>query len=191
MIKIAIQKSGRLYEESLKFLASKGIAVENPENKLAVFSEDGGVEVFFIRDDDIPEYVRYGVVDYGIVGKNLLVEKNIEIPIVQELNFGLCELVLAVPQESPIQQLEDLQGARIATSYSGFLSKYLKERRVRSSLVSIKGSVEVTPRLNMADAVCDLTQTGKTLRENGLRVLESIFKSQAVLIGLNPKLFTF
>lgn len=186
--RIAIQKNGRLNEESLVFLASRGIRVENPKGELLVRSSDGTVEVLFIRDDDIPEYVRCGVVDFGIVGKNLLCEKNILLPIVEELNFGYCNLVLAVPEESEILKLEDLEGLRIATSYSEFLGRYLKSKEIKSAIIPIKGSVEIAPRLNMADAVCDLTQTGKTLRENGLKVIHTLLKSQAILIASKPNL---
>lgn len=187
-MKIAIQKNGRLNEESLSFLATRGIFVKNPEGELMVTSEDGSTEVLFIRDDDIPEYVRCGVVDFGIVGKNLLLEKNIQLPIVEELNFAYCDLVLAVPETSDLRCLGDLEGLRIATTYSAFLASHLKFRGIRSAIISIKGSVEITPRLNLADAVCDLTQTGKTLKANGLRIIETIFKSQAVLIASSPTL---
>lgn len=187
-VKIAIQKNGRLNQESLAFLASRGIEVQNPAGELSVRTADGKVEVLFIRDDDIPEYVRCGVVDFGIVGQNLLCEKNVQISIVEELDFAYCDLVLAVPEGSELSQVEDLEGLRIATSYSEFLGRYLKAREVRSAIIPIKGSVEIAPRLNMADAVCDLTQTGKTLKANGLRIIDTIFKSQAVLIASNPTL---
>ena len=187
-MKIAIQKNGRLNQESLAFLASRGIEVENPNGDLSVRSADGLIEVLFIRDDDIPEYVRCGVVDFGIVGKNLLCEKKLQLPVVEELDFAYCNLVLAVPEDSNLRCLEDLEGLRIATSYSDFLGAYLKAHEIRSAIIPIKGSVEIAPRLNMADAVCDLTQTGKTLKANGLRVIETIFKSQAVLIASSPTL---
>lgn len=183
--RIAVQNKGRLMQPSLDYLELCGLQFETVGRDLVIPCRGREIEVIFVRNSDIPEYVRYGVADYGIVGKNVLMERRLEFEILRKLNFGKCELVVAVPQGSDFKSLEDLEHERIATSYPKTLARTLKARKVSAAVIEIKGSVEICPRLGLSDAVFDISQTGNTLRANGLRVLEKITESQAVLIK-NP-----
>lgn len=181
-IRIAIQSKGRLAEESINFLTSLGLLF-NPNGRNYISKcNDLGIEILFLRDDDIPEYIEGGVADFGIVGENVLFEKEAEVVILKKLGFGRCSLVIAVPENSPIKNLTDLEGERIATSYPNLLRAFLKKEKINTAIIPIKGSAEIAPSLNLADAICDLTQTGQTLKENQLKPLETILESQAVLI---------
>jgi ATP phosphoribosyltransferase len=186
-LKIAIQKSGRLSENSLKLLKECGIDIDNGLNKLKAEASNFPIEVFFLRDDDIPQYVEDGVADIGVVGENVLLEKNKNLKILEKLGFGKCRLSLAIPKEKNYTSIKDLNGKRIATTYSTILSKYLKAQKVKAEIHEISGSVEIAPSIGLADAICDLVSSGSTLFTNGLKEVEVILKSEAVLVA-NKKL---
>ncbi|MBL0330363.1 MAG: ATP phosphoribosyltransferase [Bacteroidetes bacterium] len=184
-LKIAIQKSGRLNEDSIKILKEAGIEFNNGLNKLKAEAVNFPLEVFFLRDDDIPQYVEDGVADIGIVGENVVIEKNKEVKIVDRLGFGKCRLSIAIPKNQKYKGIQDLEGKRIATSYSTVLSKYLKKNKINAEIHEISGSVEIAPGIGLADAICDLVSSGSTLFTNGLKEAEVILKSEAVLIASN------
>jgi ATP phosphoribosyltransferase len=180
-LSIAIQKSGRLYEESIALLKECGIDLRNVKDRLRTESDNFPLEVFFLRDDDIPQYVEDGVADIGIVGQNVLFEKNKEAEIVEKLGFGKCRLSLAI-QKSEEYSANYLQGKKIATSYPHLLQKYLDEQKISAEIHEISGSVEIAPGIGLADVICDLVSSGSTLFMNGLNEVETILESQAVLI---------
>ncbi len=182
-LKIAIQKSGRLSESSLKLLKECGIDIDNGLNKLRAEASNFPLEIFFLRDDDIPQYVEDKVADLGIVGENVLLEKGKSLDIVDRLGFGKCRLSLAIPKDQAFGSLKDLEGKRIATSYPSLLSGYMAERDVSAEIHEISGSVEIAPGIGLADAVCDLVSSGSTLFTNGLKEAEVILKSEAVLVA--------
>lgn len=182
-LKIAIQKSGRLSESSLKLLKECGIDIDNGLNKLKVEASNFPLEIFFLRDDDIPQYVEDKVADLGIVGENVLLEKEKSLDIVDRLGFGKCRLSLAIPKEQAYGSLKDLDGKRIATSYPSLLSGYMKAQNVSADIHEISGSVEIAPGIGLADAVCDLVSSGSTLFSNGLKEVEVVLRSEAVLIA--------
>jgi ATP phosphoribosyltransferase len=185
-LSIALQKKGRLLEPSLNYLRSKGLEFEwNDEIK--VTCSNAAVDLIFVRDDDIPQYVQTGAADFGIVGQNVLLEKDVQCVELEQLGFGECDLVLAVPEEGSIETLSDLQGMRIATSYPVLLRQFLSEKGIFASVIKIEGSVEVAPELNLADAVCDLTQSGRTLKEHKLKVLCPLMKSQSVFVAARER----
>ena len=186
-LKVAVQKSGKLYDASMKYLSSVGLAFPSKEKSLMLSSENSDVDVLFLRDDDIPEYVASGVADFGIVGENVLKEKNLSLEIIQRLDFGGCSLVIAVPKKSGIKKLTDLEGKRIATSYPKLLADYLRENDVRASVTVLSGSVEITPGLDLSDAICDLVQTGETLKAHNLVSIATVMESTAVLIESSTK----
>ena len=181
-LRIAVQKSGRLYEGSMKLLKECGIEVSNGNNQLIVIAANFPVEVFFLRDDDIPEYVQDAVADIGFVGENVVSEKNKEVDSIEKLGFGKCRLSLAVPKNGSMQSLNDLQGKKIATSYPFILSNFLKEKNITAAIHEISGSVEIAPKIGLADAICDLVSSGSTLFTNELKEIETILSSEAVLI---------
>ena len=182
-LKIAVQKSGRLYQSSMDFLTSRGLSFSADSRSLIRTCQNSNIDIVYLRDDDIPEYVSRGIADFGIVGQNVLAEKGLTLRIVTRLNFGLCRLVIAVPRCSRIRTVEDLQNLRIATSYPKVLTDYLEKRNIKTSIVVVAGSAEIAPRLGLADAVCDLVQTGATLEANDLVPLCTVLGSQAVLVG--------
>jgi ATP phosphoribosyltransferase len=186
-LRIAIQKSGRLNENSIKILKEAGIEFDNGLNKLKAAAFNFPLEVFFLRDDDIPQYVEDGVADIGIVGENVVLEKNKELKVIDRLGFGKCRLSIAIPKEQKYKSIADLNGKRIATSYSTILSKYLKKNKITAEIHEISGSVEIAPGIGLADAICDLVSSGSTLFTNGLKEVEVILKSEAVLVS-NKKL---
>ncbi|MDZ4663248.1 MAG: ATP phosphoribosyltransferase [Bacteroidota bacterium] len=186
-LKIAIQKSGRLSEESIRLLKDCGIDISNGLNKLKAEAANFPLEVFFLRDDDIPQYVEDGVADIGIVGENVLLEKNKNIKTVEKLGFGKCRLSIAIPRDKTFNSIKDLNKSRIATSYSSILSSYLKKKKVKAEIHEISGSVEIAPGIGLADAICDLVSSGSTLLSNGLKEVEVILRSEAVLVS-NKKL---
>lgn len=144
--------------------------------------KDKPLDILFLRDDDIPEYVERGVADYGIVGENVLLEKRTRVTVLQKLGFGKCSLIIAIPTLSSIKTVAQLEGKRIATSYPDITQQFLQIQRIKAEVITIKGSAEIAPNLNLADAICDLTQSGRTLKENNLMPLTTILESEAVLI---------
>jgi ATP phosphoribosyltransferase len=182
-LKIAIQKSGRLSENSLKLLKECGIDIENGLHKLKAEASNFPIEVFFLRDDDIPQYVEDGVAHVGIVGENVLLEKNRNLSLVDKLGFGKCRLSIAIPKDQAYSSIKDLNDKRIATSYPVILSNYLKAQNIEAEIHEISGSVEIAPGIGLADAICDLVSSGSTLFTNGLREAEIILKSEAVLVA--------
>jgi ATP phosphoribosyltransferase len=181
-IRIAIQKSGRLYEDSVQLLKECGIDLRNVKDRLKTESDNFPLEVFFLRDDDIPQYVEDGVADIGVVGENVLYEKNKKVEVVEELGFGKCRLAIAVPRSLAYEGVLSLKGKRIATSYPFLVTNYLKQYNVEADIHEISGSVEIAPGIGLADVVADLVSSGSTLFMNGLKEVETILKSQAVLI---------
>ncbi|MCL6523191.1 MAG: ATP phosphoribosyltransferase [Thermoflavifilum sp.] len=182
-LKIAIQKSGRLHEDSVKLLRECGIDLHNGWNKLKTEASNFPMEIYFLRDDDIPQYVEDRVADIGIVGKNLILEKEKHVQIVEQLEFGKCRLSLAIPKDQNYTSIQDFQHKRIATSYPHILSTYLQQHQVQAEIHEISGSVEIAPSIGLADAICDLVDSGSTLFMNGLREVETILHSNAVLIS--------
>jgi len=182
-LKIAVQKKGRLYDGSMALLKECGIDVSNGNNQLRVQAANFPLEVFFLRDDDIPEYVQDAVVDIGFVGENVTAEKNKQVESVEKLGFGKCRLSIAVPKSGSLKSLGDLNTKKIATSYPLILSNYLKEKKINATIQEISGSVEIAPRIGLADAICDLVSSGSTLFSNELSELETVLKSEAVLIS--------
>ena len=149
---------------------------------LVVTCKNADAEILYVRHSDIPQYAQNGASDFAIVGGNVLYEKDFKIREVEKLNFGKCSLVIAVPLDSSIQKIQDLEGERIATSYPNSLRKFLQKQKINAAIIEIRGSVEVAPALGLADAICDLTQTGNTLKENSLKTIETLFDSMAVFI---------
>ncbi|MFI5150660.1 MAG: ATP phosphoribosyltransferase [Bacteroidia bacterium] len=182
-LKIAVQKSGRLNEDSLRILKECGIGFSDGVNKLKASAMNFPLEVFFLRDDDIPQYVEDGVADIGIVGENVMLEKNKDVKVADRLGFGKCRLSIAVPKSKKYKDITDLEGKRIATSYPYILSKYLKKMKVNAEIHEISGSVEIAPGIGLADAICDLVSSGSTLFMNGLKETEVVLKSEAVMIA--------
>ena len=183
MLRIAIQKSGRLYEDSVQLLKECGIDLRNVKDRLRTVSENFPLEVFFLRDDDIPEYVEDGVADIGIVGQNVLFEKGRVVNTVESLGFGKCRLSIAVPKTWDYTGIQHLEGKRIATSYPALIKRYLAENEVNATIHEISGSVEIAPGIGLSDAVADLVSSGGTLFMNGLKEVEVILESQAVMIA--------
>ncbi len=184
-LRIAIQKSGRLHEDSIKLLKECGIDINNGVNKLKTEAANFPLEVFFLRDDDIPQYVEDGVADIGIVGENVVLEKNRPLRTVEKLGFGKCRLAMAVPKGMEYTSIRDLNGQRIATSYPVILGDYLKRMDIEAEIHEISGSVEIAPGIGLADAICDLVSSGSTLFMNGLKEVETILRSEAVLVSNN------
>lgn len=182
-LKIAVQKSGRLYEGSMKLLRDCGIDVSNGNNQLRVTASNFPLEIFFLRDDDIPEYVQDAVADTGIVGENVLKESRKEAMALEKLGFGKCRLSIAVPRGGGIVSLAGLSGCKIATSYPNILSEFLNERNLSATIQEISGSVEIAPKIGLADAICDLVSSGSTLFTNGLMEMEPVLFSEAVLVS--------
>jgi ATP phosphoribosyltransferase len=181
-LKIALQRSGKLAEGSKELLRKCGIGFSNGGDKLRAEAWDFPLEILFLRDDDIPECVADGVADAGIVGENVLAENPKPVEILERLGFGRCRLSIALPKAAEYAGLSDLSGKRIATSYPGILRSFLSTRAVVADIHQISGSVEIAPSIGLADAVCDLVSSGSTLFSNGLREVETVMKSEAVLI---------
>jgi ATP phosphoribosyltransferase len=181
MLKIAIQKSGRLHDQSLQLLKECGIELNNGNRQLKATAADFPLEAYFLRDDDIPQYVFDKVADVGIVGENVLYETGKEIEIVDKLGFGRCRLSIAVPTSMKYENIKDLDGLKIATSYSTLLQKFLDDNKVNAEIHEISGSVEIAPGIGLAHAICDLVSSGSTLFTNGLKEVEVILNSEAVL----------
>ena len=183
MLKIAIQKSGRLYENSMQLLKECGIELNNGNRQLKVLAHGFPLEAYFFRDDDIPQYVFDHVADVGIVGENVLLEKKRDLEIISKLGFGHCRLSIAVPKTWNYSGMKDLDGLKIATTYCTLLQKFLIEKNIKADIHEISGSVEIAPGIGLADAICDLVSSGSTLFTNGLKEVEVILHSQAVLVS--------
>lgn len=181
-LKIAIQKSGRLHEDSVRLLKDCGIDLKNGVNKLKTEADNFPLEVYFLRDDDIPEYVEDAVADIGIVGENVFFEKGKKADLVERLGYGKCRLSIAVSRTINYDGVGYLQGKRIATSYPVILRKFLDEKSISAEIHEISGSVEIAPGIGLADAIVDLVSSGSTLFMNGLKEVETILKSEAALI---------
>lgn len=186
-LKIAIQKSGRLNEDSLKLLKSCGINIDNGSDQLKVSVPNFPLEILYLRNSDIPQYLEDGVADIAIVGENLLIEQEKDVRLIKRLGFSKCRVSLAVPKEFHETNANFFQGKKIATSYPNTVRKFLAQRQVEAEIHSISGSVEIAPNIGLADGICDIVSTGSTLFKNGLVESEVILKSEAVLAA-NPNL---
>ncbi len=185
MIRLAVQKSGRLNLESLKILEDCGISIDNGKDQLKTSARNFPMEVFFLRNSDIPQYIRDGVVDLAIIGENLLVEKGADLQVLEKLGFSKCKVSIAVPKELKFKGLKDLEGKRIATSYPNTVKIFLNKNNINADLHIINGSVEIAPNIGLADAICDIVSSGSTLFKNNLKEVVEIAKSQAVLVQAN------
>ena len=182
MIRIAIQKSGRLNTESLALLKSCGIAIDNGKDQLKASARNFPVEVFFLRNGDIPQYLRDGVVDLAILGSNTLVEKGTDLEVIEQLGFSKCRVSIALPKGINYNGVKDLAGKKIATSYPNTVKQFLKEQQIEADLHIINGSVEIAPNIGLADAICDIVSSGSTLFKNNLTEVVKILDSEAVLV---------
>ena len=189
-LKLAIQKSGRLHEDSLRLLKECGIDIGNGVNKLKAEATNFPIELFFLRDDDIPQYVEDGVADIGFVGENVVYEKAKKVEVAYALGFGKCRLSFGVRKNENFEAPSFLANKKIATSYPVLVQKYLNQNKIQAEIHEISGSVEIAPGIGLADVICDLVSSGSTLFMNGLKEAETILESQAVLIkksGLNQE----
>jgi ATP phosphoribosyltransferase len=178
---IAVQKSGRLHDESLKLLNDCGISIDNGKDQLKAVARNFPLEIFYLRNGDIPQYLRDEVVDIAIIGENLLVEKGDDISIKEKLGFSKCRVSIAIPKEDNYNGIESLTGKKIATSYPNTVKGFLEEKGIDAELHIINGSVEIAPNIGLSDAVCDIVSSGSTLFKNNLKEVEVLFKSEAVL----------
>lgn len=183
VLRIAVQKSGRLSEKSLDIIRQSGVDFNNGSRVLKARAENFPIEFLYLRDDDIPGYVYDGIADIGIVGRNEADEKGYDVEIVRDLGFSRCRLSVAVPNSFEYRSLKDLEGKQIATSYPNILRKCLADQQVEASVHEISGSVEIAPAIGLTDAICDLVSTGSTLISNGLKEVEVLYRSSAVMIG--------
>ncbi|MFT6479702.1 MAG: ATP phosphoribosyltransferase [Spirosomataceae bacterium] len=184
-LKIAIQKKGRLSDDSLSLFKACGIKFKAGYGSLKASATNFDADFLFLRDDDIPGYVEDGIADIGIVGENVLEEKKAEVTIVKKLGFSKCRLSIAVPRETTYSGVQQLDGQRIATSYPNILGKFLADNNIKADIHEISGSVEIAPSIGLAEAICDIVSTGSTLLSNGLKEVEKIYNSEAVLVASN------
>jgi ATP phosphoribosyltransferase len=182
-IRIAVQKSGRLSDDSLKLFKECGIKFESGGSKLRSISSNFPIEFLFLRDDDIPGYVEDGVADLGVVGLNVLMEHTRKVDIVKELGFSKCRLSLAIPRGENYTDLKQFEGKSIATSYPNLTNQFLLKNGVKAEMHEISGSVEIAPSIGLAEGICDIVSTGGTLLSNGLKEVATVFESQAVMIS--------
>ena len=182
MIRIAIQKSGRLNEDSLRLLKDCGIFIDNGKDQLKASARNFPMEVFFLRNGDIPQYMRDGVVDIAILGENLLIEKGNDLAVVEKLGFSKCRVSIAVPKGIKFSGINDLEGKQIATSYPNTIKSFLKKNQINANIHIINGSVEIAPNIGLADAICDIVSSGSTLFKNNLKEVVEINTSEAVLV---------
>ena len=185
MIRLALQKSGRLNQDSLKLLKDCGISIDNGKDQLKASAHNFPMEVFFLRNGDIPKYIRDGVVDLAIVGENLLMEKGMDLNVIERLGFSKCRVSIAFPKGVEFTGVQDLQGKRIATSYPNTVKIFLEKNNIKADLHIINGSVEIAPNIGLADAICDIVSSGSTLFKNNLKEVVEIATSQAVLVQGN------
>jgi len=186
-LRIAIQKAGRLHDESMEILKDIGISIDNGKDQLKASARDFPVEVFYLRNGDIPQYLRDGVVDAAIIGENILIEKGNDLPFVECLGFSKCKVSIAVPKETDATSLKDLAGKEIATSYPETVQRFLDAQGISAKLHIINGSVEIAPNIGLADGICDIVSSGSTLFKNGLKEIEVLLQSEAVL-AISPKM---
>jgi ATP phosphoribosyltransferase len=182
MVRIAIQKSGRLNEDSMALLKNCSISIDNGKDQLKASARNFPVEVFFLRNGDIPQYLRDGVVDLAILGSNTLEEKGTDLEIIEQLGFSKCRVSIAVPKETSVSSPKDLEGMRIATSYPNTVQQFLDKEGLKAELHIINGSVEIAPNIGLADAICDIVSSGSTLFKNNLKEVITISQSEAVLV---------
>lgn len=181
-LKLALQKRGRLTEKSLLLLRNCGLDIEDYSERLIITTRNFELDILFLRDDDIPEYVSDGVADIGIVGEDVLYERKADVDVIRKLGYGKCNLSLAIPENKTLTDLSELNGKRIATSYPNLLKNFLEQNNIQATIVEISGSVEIAPSLGVADVICDLVSTGNTLKLNKLKKSFDVFTSEAVLI---------
>jgi len=186
-LKIAVQKSGRLHDDSMQMLKEVGISIDNGKDQLKASARNFPLEVFYLRNGDIPQYLKDGVVDAAIIGENLLFEKAQELPVIERLGFSKCKVSLAIPKSAEATSIKDLEGCRIATSYPNTVKHFLELNDVKAQLHIISGSVEIAPSIGLADAICDIVSSGSTLFKNGLKEMETLLTSEAVLTT-SPKI---
>ncbi|MDA0843187.1 MAG: ATP phosphoribosyltransferase [Bacteroidetes bacterium] len=186
-LKLAIQKSGRLHDDSIALLKEAGISINNGRDQLKAPAQNFPLEVYYLRNGDIPKYLQDGVVDLAIIGENLLVEKGREIEIIERLKFSKCRVSIAVPKGVAYSSIQDLAGKRIATSYPNTLKSFLDEQAIVADIHVINGSVEIAPNIGLSEAICDIVSSGSTLFKNNLKEVEILLKSEAVL-AVSPKL---
>ena len=186
-LKIAIQKSGRLHDDSIKLLKEAGISINNGKDQLKAPATNFPVEIYYLRNGDIPKYLQDCVVDLAIIGENLLIEKGINIETVERLKFSKCRVSIAVPKGSEYKGLQDLENKRIATSYPNTLQSFLTSNRINAHIHVINGSVEIAPNIGLSEAICDIVSSGSTLFKNNLKEVETLLNSEAVL-AVSPKL---
>ena len=180
-LKIAVQKSGRLHDESMEILKDIGISIDNGKDQLKASARNFPLEVFYLRNGDIPQYLKDGVVDVAIIGENILIEKGNGITIAEKLGFSTCKVSIAIPKSIKYNGIQDLEGKRIATSYPNTIQSYLDKNGIKAHLHIINGSVEIAPNIGLADAIVDIVSSGSTLFKNNLKEVEVIMKSEAVL----------
>lgn len=181
-LKIAIQKKGRLHDDSINLLKSCGLEIKNHSDQLKVEVANFPMEVLYLRNSDIPQYLEDGTIDLAIVGENLLIEKQKKVKIVEKLGFSKCRVSLAVPKKVKDQSIQYLNGKKIATSYPVTLKSYLKKNKIEAEIHTITGSVEIAPNIGLADGICDIVSSGSTLLKNGLKEIQVILESEAVLV---------
>ena len=186
-LKIAVQKSGRLNEDSMRILKEVGISIDNGKDQLKASAKNFPLEIFYLRNGDIPQYLKDGVVDVAIIGENVLIEKGNDITIAEKLGFSSCKVSVAVPKGVKYNSVRDLEGKRIATSYPNTVNQFLEKNGVKANLHIINGSVEIAPNIGLADAIVDIVSSGSTLFKNGLKEAEVILKSEAVL-AVSPQI---
>ena len=184
-LKIAIQKSGRLNQDSLKLLKSCGIDIDNGKDQLKVDVQNFPLEILYLRNSDIPQYLEDGIVDIAIIGENVLIEQQKKVSVVEKLGFSKCRVSLAIPKEVEGNSLNYFEGKKIATSYANTLNTFLKENNINSEIHTISGSVEIAPIIGLADGICDIVSSGSTLFKNGLKETQVILRSEAVLAKSN------
>lgn len=182
-LKIALQKSGRLSEKSIKLLEECGIKFPNGGGKLITESTNFPLEILFLRDDDIPQYVEQNVADIGIIGENVLFESQKNIDLIEKLGFSSCRLSLAIPKDVDYQNLDFFNNKRVATSYPNILSDFFKDKNIDATIEVISGSVEIAPGIGLSEGICDIVSSGSTLLSNGLKEVEKVVESQAVLVA--------
>lgn len=186
-LKIAVQKSGRLNEDSLRLLKDCGISIDNGKDQLKAEAKNFPLEIYYLRNGDIPQYLKDGIVDCAIIGENVLVEKGQDIVVSENLGFSRCRVSLAVPKAFEYNSIADLNGRRIATSYPNTTNAYLEKHGIKADLHIINGSVEIAPNIGLADAICDIVSSGSTLFKNNLKEVELMMTSEAVL-AVSPEI---
>lgn len=186
-LKIAVQKSGRLFEDSLKILKDCGISVTNGKDQLRVSANNFPLEIYYLRNGDIPQYLKDGVVDSAIIGENLLIEKGHDISTQMKLGFSKCKVSMAIPKSQKYNGIQDFEGKKIATSYPNTVQSFLDKNNISADIHIINGSVEIAPNIGLADVICDIVSSGSTLFKNNLKEVEVILKSEAVL-AVSPEI---